>query len=39
MRQHADLLPPVPPPGTRMNVQAKRRGRPPKTAADTRQAG
>ena len=39
MRQHADLLPPVPPPGTRLDVQAKRRGRPPKTAADTRQAG
>ena len=39
MRQHADLLPPVPPPGPRPAVQPKRRGRPPKTAADTMQAG
>lgn len=39
MRQHAELLPPVPPPGTRLDAQPKRRGRPPKTAADTRQAG
>ena len=30
MRQHADLLPPVPPPGPRADVQPKRRGRPPK---------
>ena len=39
MRQHADLLPPVPPPGTRQDAQPKRRGRPPRTAADTMQAG
>ena len=38
MRQHADLLPPVPPPGTRQDAQPKRRGRPPRTAADTMQA-
>ncbi len=38
MRQHADLLPPVPPPGIRPDAQPKRRGRPPKVAADTMQA-
>jgi DNA replication protein DnaC len=38
MRQHADLLPPVPPPGPRPDAQPKRRGRPPKAAADTMQA-
>jgi DNA replication protein DnaC len=36
MRQHADLLPPVPP-GPRLETQPKRRGRPPKAAADTMQ--
>ena len=35
MRQHADLLPPVPPPGSRPDAQPKRRGRPPKAATDT----
>ena len=39
MRQHADLLPPVPPPGLRPGAQPKRRGRPPKAAADTRLTG
>ena len=39
MRQHADLLPPVPPPGPRPDAQPKRRGRPPKTDADSLQAG
>jgi DNA replication protein DnaC len=38
MRQHADLLPPVPPPGLRPEAQPKRRGRPPKASADTMQA-
>ena len=38
MREHADLLPPVPPPGLRPDAQPKRRGRPPKAAADTKQA-
>ena len=33
MRQHADLLPPVQPPGAHLTVQPKRRGRPPKTTA------
>jgi DNA replication protein DnaC len=37
MRQHADLLPPAPPPGPRPEAQPKRRGRPPKTAADMMQ--
>ncbi len=37
MRQHADLLPPVPPPGSHAATQPKRRGRPPKAAADTMQ--
>jgi DNA replication protein DnaC len=35
MRQHADLLPPVPPPSSRPDAQPKRRGRPPKATADT----
>jgi DNA replication protein DnaC len=35
MRQHADLLPPVPPPGSQSDIQAKRRRRPPKVAANT----
>ncbi len=35
MRQHADLLPPAPPPGPHPGAQPKRRGRPPKVAADT----
>ena len=39
MRQHADLLPPVPPPAIRADTQPKRRGRPPKPAGDTMQAG
>ena len=34
MRQHADLLPPVPP-ASHPGIQPKRRGRPPKVAADT----
>ncbi|HTH97487.1 MAG TPA: IS21-like element helper ATPase IstB [Stellaceae bacterium] len=38
MRQHADLLPPIQPPGTRTDAQPKRRGRPPKAAADAMQA-
>src|ERR1700710_1047986 len=38
MRQHADLLPPVTPPGLRSDTQPKRRGRPPKVAADTKLA-
>jgi len=33
MREHADLLPPVQPPGGRPDAQPKRRGRPPKAAA------
>ena len=33
MREHADLLPPVQPPGARPDAQPKRRGRPPKAAA------
>ncbi|MDQ2763991.1 MAG: IS21-like element helper ATPase IstB [Pseudomonadota bacterium] len=37
MRQHADLLPPVPA-GPRPPAQSRRRGRPPKAAADTIQA-
>jgi hypothetical protein len=39
MRQHADLLPPVPPPGPRPDAQPKRRGRPPKADADEKQTG
>jgi DNA replication protein DnaC len=35
MRQHADLLPPVPLPDAHPGAQPRRRGRPPKTAADT----
>ena len=38
MRQHADLLPPAPPPRPRPDAQPKRRGRPPKIAADTTQS-
>ena len=38
MRQHADLPPPVSPPGPRPDTQPKRRGRPPEAAADTMQA-
>lgn len=34
MRQHADLLPPVPPPSSHPGALPKRRGRPPKTATD-----
>lgn len=34
MRQHADLLPAVPPPSAHTGPQAKRRGRPPKVAAN-----
>jgi DNA replication protein DnaC len=33
MREHADLLPPVQPPGGRPDAQPKRRGRPPKAVA------
>ncbi len=32
MREHADLLPPIQPPGGRPDAQPKRRGRPPKAA-------
>ena len=39
MRQHADLLPPVPAPTALPDAQPKRRGRPPKAAADTLDAG
>ena len=39
MRQHADLLPPVQPPSVRPDAQPKRRGRPPKAAAEAMQAG
>ena len=35
MRQHADLLPAVPPPSSHTGPQVKRRGRPPKVAAAT----
>ena len=35
MRQHADLLPPSPPPAPHPGTHPKRRGRPPKVAADT----
>jgi DNA replication protein DnaC len=35
MRQHADLLPPVTPPSSHPGRLPKRRGRPPKIAADT----
>jgi DNA replication protein DnaC len=35
MRQHADLLPPVAPPSSHPGTLPKRRGRPPKVAADT----
>jgi len=35
MRQHADLLPPTQPSSARPDAQPKRRGRPPKAAADT----
>ena len=35
MRQHADLLPPVTPPTPHPGALPKRRGRPPKAAADT----
>ena len=38
MRQHADLLPPVPPLGSHADTQPKRRGRPPKIASNTSQA-
>lgn len=34
MRQHADLLPPLQPPGMHPGAQPKRRGRPPKVFAD-----
>ena len=34
MRQHADLLPPIQPPTSLPDAQPKRRGRPPKAAAD-----
>ncbi len=39
MRQHADLLPPVQPPSVCPDAQPKRRGRPPKAAAEAMQAG
>jgi DNA replication protein DnaC len=39
MRQHADLLPPVQPPTSLPEAQPKRRGRPPKAAASTPNAG
>ena len=39
MRQHADLLPRVPQPSVRPEVQPRRRGRPPKTATDAMDAG
>ncbi len=39
MRQHADLLPPVQPPSAHPDAQPKRRGRPPKTATTTVDAG
>ena len=35
MRQHADLLPPIPPPSSHPGGQSKRRGRPPKLVRDT----
>lgn len=35
MRQHADLLPPTPPPGLHPGAQPKRRGRPPKITTGT----
>ena len=38
MRQHADLLPPNPPPGSHPGAQPKRRGRPPKVMTDTMSA-
>ena len=38
MRQHADLLPPVPQHGSHADTQPKRRGRPPKIASNTSQA-
>ena len=39
MRQHADLLPPAQPSSARPDAQPKRRGRPPKAAADTLATG
>ena len=39
MRQHADLLPQTQQPGARPDAQPKRRGRPPKAAAETGEAG
>jgi hypothetical protein len=35
MRQHADLLPPAPPPASHPGAQPKLRGRPPKVAGGT----
>ena len=39
MRQHADLLPQAQPPNTHPDAQPRRRGRPPKAAADAAEAG
>ena len=39
MRQHADLLPPAPPSSIHAEAPPKRRGRPPKQAADTYRPG
>jgi len=39
MRQHADLLPQTQQPSARPDAQPRRRGRPPKAAADTAEAG